>query len=95
MTTSLTTEIHPLLASLAQLVSIRNETKVAIVEIDAGIADAQQQIEKHQHRVASAQQDTSNTRIFYANTFQQGNADLLACHQMTKQLLEAHLQTVS
>jgi hypothetical protein len=94
MTTSLTTEIHPFLVDLAQIVAIRNETKAAIAESDAGMADAQQRIEQDLHRLESAHLGTSNTKLFYANTLQQITSDRLACHRLAKQLLEAHLTTV-
>ena len=91
---TLTEEIRPLLVFLTQTAEIYEETKAEIAKSETGIADELQQIAKNEYRVASAQQGTSASRLFYANTLQQGHADLLSAHQLAKQLLEAHLQAV-
>lgn len=58
------------------------------------MADAQQQIEKYQPLMMAVAQGASHSRHFYANTLQQGLVDRLAFHVLTKQLLEAHLQSI-
>lgn len=86
--------IHPYRAGLASTVVIRDETKLKILENDSGMADAQQQIEKHQPLMKAVQQVAGSSHYFYANTIQQGLLDRLAFHALTKRLLDAHLVSI-
>ncbi len=94
MPNNLAAAIHPCLADLASTVVIRNETKLKILENDADMADAQQQIERHQTVIMAAEQVASSSRHFYANTLQQGLLDRMAFHALTKRLLAAHLASI-
>ncbi len=94
MPNSLAAAIHPILAALAATVVIRAEAKLKIVEVDTGIAAAQQEIEKYQPLMMAVEQGASHSRHFYANTLQQGLVDRLAFHVLVKQLLEAHVQSI-
>lgn len=94
MTSTLPSAIHADLIRIAHTVEIRNETKAAIAEVDSGIAQAQQKIDKSAHLAASALQGGSISRQFYASAFHQSHVDQMACHSLTKRLLEAHLQDI-
>lgn len=94
MPNNLAAAIHPYLAGLASTVVIRDETKLKILENDSGMADAQQQIEKHQPLMMAVQQVACSNRHFYANTLQQGLLDRMAFHVLTKRLLAAHLASI-
>lgn len=94
MPNTLAAALHPYLAALAATVVIREETKLKILEGDSGIASTQQQIEKNAHLTIDVEKRTSTSRHFYANTLQQALVDRLAFHNLTKQLLEAHLQSI-
>lgn len=87
-------EYRPLLVLLAHAVALRDETKSAIVDIDADAADSQHQLEMNGHRIAEAQRLGSLSKRWYANETGNTHADHLACLGMEKQLLEAHLQSI-
>lgn len=94
MPSTLPAVLHPQLVSIAQTVTILNETNLAIAEVDAGIEHAQRQIDKSEHLTESAQDGGSSAKLFYAKAIHQGHADQLTCHLLARQLLDAHLQAI-
>lgn len=94
MTTNIPQEYRPLLALLAHSVVLRNETKAAIIDMDADAADSQQKLNSVEHQVTSAQQFGSVTKRWFANATKEMHADRVACFGLARQLLEEHLQTI-
>lgn len=94
MTASIPQEYRHLLVLLAHSVLLRDETKAAIIEINADIADCQQQLADTEHLLAEAQQARSVTKRWHANAINAVHTDRLACLDLSKRLLESHLQDI-
>lgn len=94
MTASIPQGYRHLLALLAHSVLLRDETKAAIIDINADIADCQQQLTNTEHLLTAAQQARSVTKRWHANAINAVHTDRLACLDLAKRLLEAHLQTI-
>jgi hypothetical protein len=90
MTKDLTAETHPFLADLAYIAGIRSATKNSIIDIDARIAQIQDPV--NSGRMAPGLQGSSRSSL--RSHALRNVADLMARNELSKQLLEAHLQTI-
>jgi len=94
MTSNIPHEYRPLLTLLAHSVVLRDETKAAIIDMDADAADSQRRLDSNEHLVTSAQQFGSVTKRWFANATKDMHADRLACIGLARQFLEEHLQNI-